>query len=199
MTAFYVPILWSKNMSIKTFINDLQVGQARRHQNLVAYPLLCAASGALNYLTLDEALKTGRFKVGEISIAGHVPELSVANGLSQPVLLLDGEELTGAKQNRVLNLSIMIPPETDMMIPVSCVESGRWLSPTGLEKIVREKESKAAEYLPCDAYWLLIIVDWMDNAQEQEISVQSVKIASNVFERIIVYKPDFDDILEVWP
>jgi hypothetical protein len=73
------------------------------------------------------------------------------------------------------------------------------MSPTQLEKIVREKESKAAEYLPCDDYWLLIIVDYMDNAQEQEISVQRVKIASNVFQRIIVYKPGFEDILEVWP
>jgi hypothetical protein len=73
------------------------------------------------------------------------------------------------------------------------------MSSTELEKIVREKESKAAEYLPCDDYWLLIIVDWMDNAQEQEISVQRVKIASTVFQRIIVYKPGFEDILEVWP
>jgi hypothetical protein len=73
------------------------------------------------------------------------------------------------------------------------------MSPTELEKIVREKESKAAEYLPCDDYWLLIIVDWMDNAQEQEISVRRVKIASNFFQRIIVYKPGFEDILEVWP
>jgi len=73
------------------------------------------------------------------------------------------------------------------------------MSPTELEKIVREKESKAAEYLPCDDYWLLIIVDWMDNAQEQEISVRKVKIASNIFQRIIVYKPGFEDILEVWP
>jgi hypothetical protein len=73
------------------------------------------------------------------------------------------------------------------------------MSPTELEKIVREKESKAAGYLPCDDYWLLIVVDWMDNAQEQEISVQHVKIASKVFQKIIVYKPGFEDILVVWP
>jgi hypothetical protein len=73
------------------------------------------------------------------------------------------------------------------------------MSAKGLEEIVREKESKAAEYAPCDAYWLLIIVDWRDNAQDQEISVEGVKIASNVFEKIIVYKPGFEDIAEVWP
>ncbi len=73
------------------------------------------------------------------------------------------------------------------------------MSAEGLEEIVREKESKAAEYLPCDAYWLLIIVDWRDNAQDQEISVKGVKIASDIFKRVIVYKPGFEDIVEVWP
>lgn len=69
----------------------------------------------------------------------------------------------------------------------------------GLAEIVREKEAKATEYARCDAYWLLTIVDWTDPAQEQEISVQGIKIASNIFEKIIVYKPGFQDIVEVWP
>lgn len=42
------------------------------------------------------------------------------------MLLLDGEELVGAKQNRVLNLTILVPANTEMTIPVSCVEAGRW-------------------------------------------------------------------------
>lgn len=76
---------------------------------------------------------------------------------------------------------------------------GRLDVPDGLERIIREKESKAADYSPCDDYWLLIIADWMDNAQEQEISVGHLKIASNIFQKIIVYKPGFEDILVVWP
>jgi hypothetical protein len=82
---------------------------------------------------------------------------------------------------------------------VSQVYSLDLMAAEGLEQIVREKESKAAEYAPCDAYWLLIIVDWRDNAQDQEIYVEGVKIASRVFERIIVYKPGFEDLVEVWP
>ncbi|MGH6847912.1 MAG: hypothetical protein ACREC0_10890 [Methylocella sp.] len=66
-----------------------------------------------------------------------------------------------------------------------------------LEGIVREKESKSAKYEPCDAYWLLIVVEAMDPAQEQEIRIDGLHIASNVFEKIIFYKPGFDHLVEV--
>jgi hypothetical protein len=46
----------------------------------------------------------------------------------QPVLTIDGEELLGAKQNRVVNLTIPVPAHSTLTIPVSCVEAGRWRS-----------------------------------------------------------------------
>jgi hypothetical protein len=66
--------------------------------------------------------------VTELSGGGSVPELSITNTAELPVLLVDGEELVGAKQNRVLNLSILVPAKHTMAIPVSCVEAGRWCS-----------------------------------------------------------------------
>jgi hypothetical protein len=51
-------------------------------------------------------------------------------------------------------------------------------------RIVTRTDSKAAEYLRCDAYWLLIIVDWRDNAQDQEISVKGVRIVSEVLKKL---------------
>lgn len=113
-------------MSIRSFFTSLDVGPAWGHHNLTVHPLISNGSGNPFYLTLDEALATGRFRVAEISECGSVPELKACNGLSQPVLLLDGEELIGAKQNRVLNLTIMVPANTEIAIPVSCVEAGRW-------------------------------------------------------------------------
>ena len=55
-----------------------------------------------------------------------MPELLVLNRGSHPVLLIDGEELAGAKQNRVLNVSLLLKELSETRIPVSCTEQDRW-------------------------------------------------------------------------
>jgi hypothetical protein len=64
--------------------------------------------------------------VTEVSAEAHVPELRVKNSGETPVLILDGEELVGAKQNRIVNVTILVPPQSEIVIPVSCIEAGRW-------------------------------------------------------------------------
>lgn len=64
--------------------------------------------------------------VEEVSIGGSVPDLLVENKGDERVLFLEGEELVGAKQNRILNTSVLIAAHGKTKIPVSCVEQGRW-------------------------------------------------------------------------
>jgi hypothetical protein len=85
-----------------------------------------APARSFEYVTLDDAIAAGATEVREVSEGGSVPELRVVNRGTLPVLIVDGEELVGAKQNRVVNLSILVPADTDLIIPVSCVEAGRW-------------------------------------------------------------------------
>jgi len=78
------------------------------------------------YIMLCQALSSGSLVIQEVSTGGSVPELTVTNNGDIAVLILDGEELAGAKQNRVANTSILVPPGKTIIIPVSCTESGRW-------------------------------------------------------------------------
>ncbi len=105
---------------------ELEIGDPQTVHNLIMFPLLNAATVEKDYLLLDEALKQDAIEVSEVSDSGRVPELRVLNKSTQPILLLDGEELIGAKQNRILNVSVMVPAEKSITIPVSCVEAGRW-------------------------------------------------------------------------
>jgi hypothetical protein len=111
---------------IQNTIQGARLGEALTFENLTMFPLIVDEETDADYLTLDEALSAGTAKVTEVSGSGSVPELHFLNEGDIPVLLLDGEELVGAKQNRVLNLSILAPAHDAITIPVSCVEQGRW-------------------------------------------------------------------------
>src|SRR5258706_16469161 len=107
-------------------LTGMRLAQETLFHNLTMFPLLTLQSGEPNYQTLDEALANRAARIKEVSESGSVPQLMLFNDGAVPVLLLDGEELIGAKQNRILNLTILAPARTALPIPVSCVESGRW-------------------------------------------------------------------------
>jgi hypothetical protein len=113
--------------TLRHLIGALTVGAPTAYRALSVYPLKGPVPGSVfTYLVLDDALATGQFQVTEVSDGGVVPRLLALNETNSPVLLLDGEELVGAKQNRVVNLSLMVAARSKTEIPVSCVEAGRW-------------------------------------------------------------------------
>jgi len=114
--------------SIAHALSSITLGDPVTFENITMLPLLGPAAVEREpfYLTLDEALARGWTEITEVSEQGSVPELRVVNEALKPVFILDGEELLGAKQNRVVNLTILVPAEATLTIPVSCVEAGRW-------------------------------------------------------------------------
>jgi len=107
-------------------LDSLEIGTPISAAHLTMVPLLAPAPADPDYLLLDDALDAGLAEVTELSQGGSVPELAFRNRADRDVLLVDGEELVGAKQNRVLNLTILVAAGEQVTIPVSCVEAGRW-------------------------------------------------------------------------
>ncbi len=95
-------------------------------ESISIFPLEAESVSKVDYALSDEALGAGTVTVEEVGEAGSVPELVVNNQTDNLVLFLEGEELRGAKQNRVLNTSVLVAAKNKIKIPVSCVERGRW-------------------------------------------------------------------------
>jgi hypothetical protein len=106
-------------------MNSIQLGDPVEHRGVVIAPLFPRHDPETDYVTLEDALPLG-FLITEIHAEGSVPELLASNPLDRPVLLYDGEELLGAKQNRILNVTALVAAKSETKIPVSCVEQGRW-------------------------------------------------------------------------
>jgi hypothetical protein len=105
---------------------DVRIGEPIQHGSLTVFPLFQDGQRPADYLLADEAIQSGVLTVEEVSNEGRVPDLLVNNQSAQRVLFLEGEELRGAKQNRILNASVLAAAGKKTTIPVSCVEQGRW-------------------------------------------------------------------------
>jgi hypothetical protein len=111
---------------MNTPLSSYSIGTPITFASLTMVPLLAPGTSEATYDTLDGALAAGSVSVTEVSDAGRVPEIRVVNTGARPVLIIDGEELVGAKQNRTVNISILVPAAADVLVPVTCVEAGRW-------------------------------------------------------------------------
>lgn len=81
---------------------------------------------------------------------------------------------------------------------VAQVYDGKSLSIPRVAAEIEDKQEKMGEYSPCDEYWLLLIVDMMDPAQDQEIDWPcDADPLKTRFKKVIIYKPQFARYLDV--
>ncbi len=132
-------------------LGGLTAAEPVRFGGLCLYPLLGTDLGTAPYVLLDAALAAGLLTIEERSAGGSVPELALTNAGADRVLLLDGEELVGAKQNRIVNTTVLVEARATLTLPVTCVEAGRWrqetqrFSSAGTHYNARGRQKKVAE------------------------------------------------------
>jgi hypothetical protein len=111
---------------INELLQSAKVTVSQQQSGLQVFGLQLPTTPNLVYSTLDEAISAGTLEVTEVSAQGSVPELKVVSRSDVMTFLMAGEQVLGAKQNRVLNVSLMVGAHTALSVPVSCVEAGRW-------------------------------------------------------------------------
>lgn len=107
-------------------LQALRFGHPQQQGSITVLPVLADGAGAFPYTSLSQAIDTGVLSITEVSQGGSVPHLRAVNKGDHAVLLLDGEEVAGARQNRILNTSVLVDARSEVILPVSCTEAGRW-------------------------------------------------------------------------
>jgi hypothetical protein len=116
----------------KGWIAGLEIGEGIHCRNLTVFPVFHSAGvdggeeKSPKYQLLSEGIDKGEAVVEEVDEGGEVPFLSVKNQGATPILIPEGEILVGAKQNRVVNLTVLVAAAAAYKLAVSCVEQGRW-------------------------------------------------------------------------
>jgi hypothetical protein len=110
---------------MQVFNIELEVGDRQDIGDLGVFPLTGTTVAGPPYLTGPEAFDAGLIEVGELD-PPEVPSLVVSNLADVPVLLVEGEMLVGGDQNRTMNVTVLCPSKSVIIVPVSCVEAGRW-------------------------------------------------------------------------
>ncbi|MFH1784134.1 MAG: DUF6569 family protein [bacterium] len=142
------------------------IGSPVTYQNLTIFPIVSSSmTSTQRYLTLDEAIKKGQLIIEELG-SGNVPKVKVKNKSSKKIFVMAGEIITGCKQDRILATDILIGPGEELVVPVYCVEQGRWNAKS--DKFTAS-DSNAPAKLRQGAYkkesqgWI-----WSEVAKEQE-------------------------------
>ncbi len=114
------------NNAVTSLINTLSMGDVKTMGGLTIVPLMTVEKAPFGFITLRRALQKGLAEITEVSESGVVGKLLVKNKCELPLLIVDGEELSGAKQNRIVNVTVLLEPMQVTEVPVSCTERGRW-------------------------------------------------------------------------
>ncbi len=111
---------------LNELLDSIKIGPSQVFQDVEVFPLFGNRNESSSLLELDEALAKGLVEVTEVSDGGSVPQLNVINSSPRDVIIYDGQQLIGAKQNRTVNITVVVPAHSTLPIPVSCVEQQRW-------------------------------------------------------------------------
>ena len=119
--------------SLRIFLEGCDTLKEITHKNLTIIPVRAPEMAKkFNLTTLDEVIKSGKLIIKEVSESGQVNALALQNSSDHYVFIMAGEILSGAKQDRILQQDVLLPPNSNRtVVSAFCVEQGRWQYKSG--------------------------------------------------------------------
>lgn len=115
----------TEESNISSYLESpLAVGEPITSGPLTVFPVF-GPDPKQTYISLKDGIAHG-LTVKELPGGGSVRDLVVQNASEHNVLVFEGEEVLGAQQNRTFDISVLVPAGSQLTVPVSCVEAGRW-------------------------------------------------------------------------
>lgn len=104
---------------------NIKVTEKQCYKNINVFPLISNEKSNFDFLDLKTGLDMGIVKVEEL-YKETVSKIAITNNSIAPLLIIDGEEIKGSLQNRIISKTILIAPNKKEEIDVNCSEKGRW-------------------------------------------------------------------------
>lgn len=105
-------------------LRHLSLAERQNYENMTVVPILSDTNTPFDVLDLKEGLKMGLVKIEECDNS-NIEQVKLKNNSISPLILLDGEEIAGSLQNRIISQTMIIAPKSEIKIPVNCSEKGR--------------------------------------------------------------------------
>lgn len=117
-----------ESTKIVTTLDNLVLNDPVQIGRYTIFAITNPHASAIDMMASKTAYEQKLLTIREVNQNGVVNELIAESGAEIPILISEGEELIGAKQNRIVNVSVLLASKSKCTIPVNCTEAGRWHS-----------------------------------------------------------------------
>jgi len=110
---------------MKELFKDIEVADPVFLRNLMIHPITGSSGNGTDISSLEDILKNTSGEFGEFE-PPDINRISFFNNGDTPALMIDGEEIIGSLQNRIVADSTLVLAREKSEIPVICAEEERW-------------------------------------------------------------------------
>ena len=112
---------------LKNLEKNISLHSSIKIENLVITPIVLDEFYHNDKIvSFDTLFDSDLAEAKEVSDEGIVSRINIINKSKNFLFITDGEAIVGAKQNRISERSVILNEVSETIIPVYCVERGRW-------------------------------------------------------------------------